>query len=692
MLGSDSHRKVTASHLRREAFLYVRQSTLKQVIENVESKQRQYALRDRAVALGWGHDRIRTIDRDLGQSSAISEVREGFKTLVSEVGLGHAGIVMGLEVSRLARNSTEWHRLVEICALTDTLILDEDGVYDPAQFNDRLLLGLKGTLSEAELHVLRARLRGGILNKASRGELGMRLPIGLGYDPAGKVCLDPDMQIQKAVQLLFDTFSRTASAHASVRFFRAQGLRFPRRTTSGGNKGDVVWQELKHSRVLAVLHNPRYAGAFAYGRSTYRKDASGKTKGKRKPTDEWTFLIKNSHAGYISWEDYERNLRLLLNNAEAHGLQRCKGPPREGLALLQGMVLCGCCGRRMTIRYYTRNGSNTPIYVCQSEGIQSASPICQTIHGSTIDAAIGSLLMESVSPMNVESAFRVQEEIKRRLDEADSIRKKDVERAQFEVDLARRRYMQVDPSNRLVADTLEADWNEKLRALRATQDTYEKHRQEDSKRFSEEKKAEIMALTSSFPRLWNDPSTSDRDRKRMARLLIEDVTLSKDDHLHLGVRFRGGATKELTLPLPKTAFESWKTGSQIVKDINRLLDTHSDQEIADYFNSDGIKTGKGHVFTQSRINRIRQIYNLPSRFDRLRAKGWLTRQELSNKLGANGQTILRWAKEGRLETIFYKKKLRLYADPGENGPKPMSHASRGRCRHAKSKSMSLSIQ
>lgn len=304
MFGSEAHRKVTASHLSREAFLYIRQSTLKQIVENTESTKRQYALSDRAIALGWSPDRIRTIDRDLGQSGASIDTREGFKILISEVGLGHAGIVMGLEVSRLARNSTEWHRLVEICALTDTLILDEDGIYDPAQFNDRLLLGLKGTLSEAELHVLRARLRGGILNKASRGELGMKLPIGLSYDLNKKICLDPDGQIQQAVQILFSTFSKTGSALATVRFFRKQNLKFPRRTVKGGNKGAVVWQDLTHFRMLAVLHNPRYAGAFAYGRGSYRKGVNGVYKTKQKPIADWTYLIKDAHPGYINWEQY----------------------------------------------------------------------------------------------------------------------------------------------------------------------------------------------------------------------------------------------------------------------------------------------------------------------------------------------------------------------------------------------------
>ncbi len=261
------HQKVTASHLRRDAYLYVRQSTVRQVFENTESTQRQYALRERAVALGWPIERVIVIDSDQGQSGSSSTDREGFQRLVGEVGMGRAGIVLGLEVSRLARNSSDWHRLLEICALTDTLILDEDGIYSPSDFNDRLLLGLKGTMSEAELHVLRARLRGGILNQARRGALRTPLPVGLVYDPTGNVVLDPDSQVQQSIRHLFETFERTGSASATVKHFRKQGLRFPRRPRSGPHKGELLWEALWHCRVLRVLHNPRYAGAFFFGRS-----------------------------------------------------------------------------------------------------------------------------------------------------------------------------------------------------------------------------------------------------------------------------------------------------------------------------------------------------------------------------------------------------------------------------------------
>lgn len=343
--------KVSAQHLERGAYLYVRQSSLRQVLNNTESGQRQYALRQRASALGWSSDRIVVINQDQGQSGVSAADREGFQRLVAEVGMGRAGIVLGLEVSRLARNSADWHRLLELCAMSDTLILDKDGLYDPNDFNDRLLLGLKGQMSEAEVHFIRARLRGGQLSKARRGELRMALPVGLVYDPADKVVLDPDTSVQHALRHLFDTFERTGSARAVVHAFNQDGLLFPVRVRTGEHKGELAWMPLRHWRVLRTLHNPRCAGAFAYGRKRTRKTADGKVTFQELPRDQW-MLIQDAHPGYISFEQYERNLTTLQQNAQAHGEERAAGPPRERVALLQGIAICGRCGRRMTVRYH----------------------------------------------------------------------------------------------------------------------------------------------------------------------------------------------------------------------------------------------------------------------------------------------------------------------------------------------------
>ena len=524
-----AHQKVTASHLRRDAYLYVRQSTLRQVFENTESTKRQYALRERAVALGWPLERVVVIDTDLGQSAASAADREGFQKLVAAVGMGQVGIVLCLEVSRLARSSTDWHRLLEICALTQTLILDEDGIYDPSHFNDRLLLGLKGTMSEAELHVLRARLEGGIRSKASRGELKARLPVGLVYGPDNRVLLDPDQQVQQAIRLFFQTFRRTGSASTTVRVFREQGWRFPRQPQSGPRTSEILWGSLGHWRALQLLKNPRYAGAFFFGRRQSRKSVNGQRHSWALAPDQWQALIRDAHPGYISWAEYEENLRVLRENAQAQGADRRKSPPREGPALLQGLAICGVCGERMSVRYHVRGGRMVPDYLCQRQHVAHAERVCQCLHGAGIDKAIGELLIEAVAPMALEVALAVQQELGARAEEADRLRRQQVERARYEADLAQRRYMRVDPNNRLVADALEADWNQRLRALTEAQEESERQHQSDGLVLDEQQRSEILALATDFPRLWRDANTPDRERKRMVRLMLEDVTLLKGE-------------------------------------------------------------------------------------------------------------------------------------------------------------------
>jgi DNA invertase Pin-like site-specific DNA recombinase len=379
-MSMEAQQKVSASHLKRSAYLYVRQSTMRQVLENTESTQRQYGLRQRAVALGWPDERIIVIDSDLGQSGASAADREGFQKLVAEVGMGRAGIVLGLEVSRLARNSTDGHRLLEICALSNTLILDEDGVYDPAHFNDRLLLGLKGTMSEAELHVLRARLHGGLLNKARRGELRCRLPIGFVYDEGGRVLLDPDKEVQESVRLFFQTFERTGAVHATIKYFREQGLLFPTRLTAGGKKGELAWGPLSLNRAAHALHNPWYAGAYVFGRARWRKQPDGRVRHERLPQEEWHVLIRDAHPAYISWLEYERIEQRLLAAAKTIGFERAAGPPREGPALLQRRVVCGLCGSRMHVHYNTRrSGELVTNYVCAGRTRLFGDPLCQSV-------------------------------------------------------------------------------------------------------------------------------------------------------------------------------------------------------------------------------------------------------------------------------------------------------------------------
>lgn len=658
--------KVTSSHLQRAAYLYIRQSTLRQVFENTESTQRQYALRRRAVTLGWPEERIVVIDHDQGQSGASTVEREGFQRLVADVGLGKAGLVMGLEVSRLARNCADWHRLLEICGLTHTLILDEDGLYDPGHFNDRLLLGLKGTMSEAELHVLKARLVGGVLNKAQRGQLKMPLPIGLVYDDDDRVQLDPDQQVQQSLRNLFATFRRTGSAWATVRTFRREGWKLPRRGQAGS--GEVFWREATHATLLNTLHNPRYAGAFCFGRTRSWKDGEGRVHVQEVPREEWRFLRPDAHPGYLSWDEFLTIQSLLHQNHQRHGGSlRPAGPPREGPALLQGLVVCGKCGRAMTVRYHQYQGRMVPDYVCHKAHIENHEPRCQQIPGASIDEAIGKLLVESVTPLALEVVLRVQAEIQTHLEEASRLRQQQVQRAQYEADQARVRYLRVDPNNRLVADTLETQWNQKLRVLAEAREEAEKHRRTDEAMVTEEQRAQVRALAGDFPRLWQDHKTTDRDRKRMARLLLEDVTLQRDQDIAVQVRFKGGATQELRLPLPKSAAQLRKTKVEVVAEIDRRLETHTEAEIAAHLNERGWVTGTGHQFTLRIVNNLRRTYRIKSRFDRLREKGLLTANEVGPRIGCIASRVKYWRHAGLLTGLQYSEKAEyLYHPPTDD--------------------------
>ena len=665
---TDAHQKVNAGHLKRNAYLYVRQSTIRQVFENTESTKRQYALRQNAIVLGWSVEQIVVIDSDLGQSGASAVDRAGFQRLVTEVSLGKAGIVLGLEVSRLARNSTDWHRLLEICALADTLILDEDGVYDPAHFNDRLLLGLKGTMSEAELHIIKARLQGGILNKARRGELQSPLPVGFLYSPTHQPVLDPDKQVQQALRFFFETFSRAGSAMATIKTFRQQSLLFPRRLKKGPHKGDLLWAELTHSRALQVLHNPRYAGAFVFGRTQTRRKPDGGDAFRKQPREQW-ILLPNIHPGYISWEQYEENQRRLRENSQAHGHDRRKSPPREGPALLQGLVLCGVCGGRMTVRYHCRGTRPVPDYVCQRDGIEHGKPLCQSVNGEQIDRSIGELLIQTMTPMALDLALTVQQEIQVRLDEVDRMRCKQVERARYEADVAQRRYMHVDPANRLVADTLEAEWNSKLRVLNETQEEYERLRQADRKTLDEAQKARVASLASDFPRLWRDPQTPDREKKRMVRLLLEDVTLVKRDQISVHVRFRGGATKSFSLPLPLGAPVLRKTPEAIVLEIDRLLDQHPESIVAAMLNERGLRSSTGQAFSAMTILKLRARCGFRTHFQRLRDRGLLTMDEIAKRLGVVPCIVKDWRNRGLLVAHRYNEKGQcLYEAPPNDLP------------------------
>ena len=545
-------------------------------------------------------------------------------------------------------------------------------------------------MSEAELHILRARLRGGLLNKARRGELKIRLPIGFVFDTEGRVRLDPDARIQESIRQLFRTFGRTGSACATVKAFREQGWQFPRRIYRGARTGEVLWCELEHSRVLFVLHHPSYTGAYCFGRTRQRQHPDGHRVFVRLGPEEWAVFIRDAHEGYVSWEDYEHNLQVLRENAHTRGADRERGVPREGPALLQGLAICAICGNRMTVRYHVQGGRRLPDYMCQRRGIERGEPICQHIHGAGLDEAIGKLLVETVTPLTLEVALAVQKELESRSDESDRLARLEVERARYEAELARRRYMQVDPDNRLVADSLEAEWNRALRAQTAVQERYEKQRQADDAGLDDKQRANILALAQDFPRLWNDPRTPDRERKRMARLLIADVTLLKDTEVRAQVRFNGGATHTLMVPLAKPSWMLHQTSPGVVAETDRLLEEHTDAEVAELLNSQGLVSGAGKPFTRVIVSRIRVSRHLKSRYDRLLARGMLTLQEIAKRFNVTPDTVKVWHRAGLLVTYRYNRKSCLFEPPGgANAPTKFRHQGKTRGKSASSKQISL---
>src|SRR5271166_4145830 len=670
MLPDTAASKVTAAHLSRTALLYVRQSSLKQVIHNTESAIRQYDLRGKAISLGWAADQITVIDIDQGHSGASAAGREGFQQLVAEVSLGRAGIVLGLECSRLARNNADWHQLLELCGLTGTLICDEDGLYDPRSFNDRLVLGMKGQISEAELHFLRARLRGGIISKARRGELIMALPVGLVYDPAGHVILDPDTAVRGAVAHLFATFEATGSASACVKAFNTAGLSFPWRHRAGPRKGEIDWKPLDCHVVLRILHNPRYAGAFTFGRHRDIPLPGGKLSRTMLPREEWISFIPGAHPGYITLDQYDANRARLAANAAAHGQDRAAGPPREGPALLQGIIICGTCGLRMTVRYHQRRGRLLPTYVCQRDGIEHARRICQAVPGADLDQRIGQLLIDTLTPLTIEAALTVTAELQHRAAEADALRAAHVERARYHADLARRRYLAVDPANRLVADTLEADWNTALRALTQAQNACEQARKQDTGQLTDAQQARIRQLVTDLPAIWNDPATPARERKRIARLLLTDVTVTRTrDTITAHVRLPAGQHHTLTMPVPPTAAQMRTTPADAVTAVDELLDHHTHAQIASILNDRGLTSGEGRPFHRLIIRNIRDDYGLRSREQRLRDAGMLTLTQMAGRLGVPAKTVKTWHHAGLITGHPYNDKGQcLYPPPGPNPP------------------------
>ena len=663
MLSQLTTHKIRPDHLDRLALIYVRQSTLIQVRENTGSTARQYDLVQRALDLGWPREQIVVVDQDQGRSGASATGRDGFQSVVAEVGLGHAGAVLSLEASRLARSCSDWYRLIEICALTDTLVVDEEGVYDPGQYNDRLLLGFKGTMSEAELHWLRSRLLGGKLKKAQQGKLRFRLPTGLVYDPAGEVIFDPDEQVQQAIRLALDLFDELGSALAVVKYFSTHQLLFPTRLWGGLRNGELVWRPLGHGRILAILHNPAYAGTYVYGRTKTRthtlpgEEPRVKGRTRRVKREDWHIVLHDVYPAYITWDQFLRNQQRLDDNRTTHPEDH-RGAVREGAALLQGIVLCGHCGRRMTI-YYRDNGA-TPYYACNQMHKQFGTKTCQTIRGDDVDAAAARTFLEAMQPAQLEVSMATLEQIEARARQIDRQWQLRIERAQYEADLAQRRFFAVEPENRLVARNLERDWNDKLAEIQRLEREYAALPKPTARLASPEERERILALAQDLPTIWHASTTTHTERKQLLRFLVKDVALAgKETTVHIGIRWQTEALSELDIPRRKRACDLKRTDPAVVNRIRELAPRHPDSQVAELLDQENLTPGASDSFTESKVQWIRYAYDIPTGCpvrpsacpNGQRGDGRYSAQAAAELLNVNISTIAAWCKSGRLDGI-----------------------------------------
>ena len=637
--------KITPQHLQRMAYVYVRQSSMGQVRHHHESTERQYALQDRARSCGWLPSRIKVLDGDLGCSGSSTNDRTDFKALVVEVSLGNAGAVLALEASRLARSNADWHRLIEICGITRTLIIDEDGCYDPSDFNDGLLLGLKGTMAQAELHFIRSRLQGGKLNKAKKGELRFPLPVGYVFDEANRIVKDPDEQVRRAIELVFTAFHQAGSAYAVVQRFSREDLLFPRRSYGGVWAGKLQWGRLTDSRVLGILKNPSYAGIYAFGRYRCVKEIleHGEVRSRiaRMPRDEWLVEIRDHHEGYTSFEQHLKNLDTIERNRTNAEEAVLSGPAREGLAMLQGLLICGCCGRRLTPRY-RGNGGLYPIYECnwrKREGLSKTS--CMSVQCGYLDRAVEERVWQIVSEEHLNVALDAYGILQERQQQISAQWKLRLQRAEYEAQLAQKRYEQVDPENRLVASTLEQRWNDALIELEDVQNQIAELQQKENV-LTFRQRDDVLKLAQDLPRLWKSKGTSTKDKKRILQLLVQDITVEKPERgraiLHL--RWQGGQCEDLDVELPRPAAERWRHGDALVQRVRELAHNYSDHEIAAQLNAEGLTSNKGNPFTRSSISWIRHKHAIPP-VDK-KKPGEQTVQEVSQQFGVSPGVVYYW--------------------------------------------------
>ncbi len=633
--------KITSSHRERTALVYPRQSSMAQLREHTESTRSQYALADTAAALGWPRSDIEVIDAGLGISGKWGVPREGFTELVTRVCSGEVGAIFAIEITRLARSNADVARLAEFARITGTLLIDPDGVYDPADVNDRVLLGFKGTLGDMELHVMAQRLHANRRAAAERGELRTPLPVGLVHDDAGDIVIDPDAGVQAAIRDVFAAFTACGSAYGVVAAFA--GRRFPLRAYGGAWAGQLRWGRLTCARVLGVLKNPCYAGAYVHGRYTSRRtvDPGGTvhTTITERPRAEWPVLIKDHHEGYITWADYLANEARLAANRTNAGAR----PPREGSALCQGIIYCGSCGKPMRTSYHT---DARPSYEC-ARADRLTTPTCRSVAAATVDDAVAGALLDALTPEQVTLALAAADEVAGRHQRASRAAELAVERARYEADRAERAFSQVEPENRLVARSLEARWEARLAALAEAEQALQDARDALPPLPG---RAELEKLAADLPGLWHAPETSTKDRKRLLRTLIADVTvLPEPDHakVRIGIRWHTGATDELRVTRAVHTGTARRSPSPAVEMIRQLGPATPAAELARQLNAAGMVTGNGRPFDTKAVQWIRHAYHIPAPAPY--ADGEVSVAEAARRLGCSTGVIYYWIQAGQLD-------------------------------------------
>ena len=633
--------KIGGGHRARQAVIYLRQSSMAQVREHTESTTRQYGLAEEAVRLGWARPDVLVIDTDLGVSGRWGVARAGFTELVSRVCSGQVGAIFGIEISRLARSNAEVARLMEFAAITETLLIDADGVYDPGDVNDRRLLGLKSTMGEVELHVMAQRLQASKKAAAERGELRAPLPVGYVHDELGGVVIDPDAEVQAAIRDVFAAFAACGSAYGVVGAFA--GRRFPLRAYGGAWAGQLRWGALTHARVLGILKNPCYAGAYVHGRYTSRRtvdpDGTVHTGLVERPRAEWPVLIHDHHDGYIGWADYLANEARLAANRTNTGAR----PPREGSALCQGIIVCGSCGTPMRTNYHT---DQRPAYECSRRADRLTTPTCRSVAAATVDTAVAERLLAALNPTEVALALAAADEVADRRHRVGRATELAVERARYDADRAERAFSQVEPENRLVARTLETRWETKLAALADAEHALEVARDTAPPLPS---RAELEQLAADLPALWQSATTSNKDRKRLLRTLVADITLLPETNpsmVRIGIRWHTGGSDELRVARAAHPGTAKRSPSPAVDMVIRLGPTTPTDQLAALLNAAGLSTGTGRPFDVKAVQWIRHAYRIPAPAPY--ADGEISVADAAARLGCSRGVVYDWIKTGKL--------------------------------------------